>query len=56
MGGEKAALVIRFNGGIGSPPRGRGKAFGNVMVINPIGITPAWAGKRLKQTGLTMQD
>ena len=41
---------------LGSPPRRRGKDGNEVQLIAAEGITPAWAGKRLKQTGLTMQE
>ena len=40
----------------GSPPRMRGKADFDVCSDRQCGITPAYAGKRLKQTGLTMQE
>ena len=34
----------------------RGKAVGSEELPGVVGITPAYAGKRLKQTGLTMQE
>ena len=34
----------------GSPPRGRGKVHQMIEVINGLGITPAWAGKRAFQS------
>ena len=47
MGGEKprrgSGLYLR----LGSPPRGRGKAYRAAGHCTRLGITPAWAGKRL---------
>ena len=45
VGGEKAAFMVRFNGGIGSPPRGRGKENVPGPQLGAERITPAWAGK-----------
>ena len=50
VGGEKyeiegTGLTIK-----GSPPRGRGKVYFVPASAPPIGITPAWAGKRLKRS------
>ena len=39
-----------------SPPRVRGKVVAFFVYIQLGGITPAYAGKRLRQTGLTMQE
>ena len=47
MGGEKPRSYERGLFIVGSPPHGRGKVALFVFCINPIGITPAWAGKRL---------
>ena len=50
VGGEKS----RTQGGNlatrGSPPRGRGKAEAFQTLLIASGITPAWAGKRLKRS------
>ena len=47
MGGEK--LLSEWGQGwpLGSPPRGRGKAIVHLPFVLRVGITPAWAGKRL---------
>ena len=50
VGGEKGfALPLRRAGG-GSPPRGRGKGIFAILALSATGITPAWAGKRLKRS------
>ena len=50
VGGEKIVIsVFRLNGW-GSPPRGRGKAIMPGTCSSSYGITPAWAGKRLKRS------
>ena len=50
VGGEKDRKE-RFNQNpVGSPPRGRGKALEGVALSAAHGITPAWAGKRLKRS------
>ena len=49
VGGEKAAFQIITLPFQGSPPRGRGKAFPSPCGTGPVGITPAWAGKRCLQ-------
>ena len=49
VGGEKAATSAASKSNPGSPPHGRGK---EDRLVNPrlcIGITPAWAGKRLSE-------
>ena len=46
VGGEKAPQGQRLNLILGSPPRGRGKEHYAGTEYTPIGITPAWAGKR----------
>ena len=56
VGGEKLQAKDVEHDSRGSPPRRRGKVFNLLSVILFTGITPAWAGKRLRQTGLTMQD
>ena len=46
VGGEKAPVLSCGFIDLGSPPRGRGKAYCG-QVNDPLsGITPAWAGKR----------
>ena len=47
MGGEKVRLRWKPKSKKGSPPRGRGKGGAGVLILGQIGITPAWAGKRL---------
>ena len=47
MGGEKFAPLLYHTSEGGSPPRGRGKAVLEVAAVQAVGITPAWAGKRL---------
>ena len=54
--GEKRTQAHPAKTGLGSPPRMRGKADFDVCSDRQCGITPAYAGKRLKQTGLTMQE
>ena len=46
MGGEKRRLSECAQWAEGSPPRGRGKAQRLLSHSDPLGITPAWAGKR----------
>ena len=50
VGGEKAANIIVVLIEPGSPPRGRGKGSSGPLVSGVQGITPAWAGKRLKRS------
>ena len=50
MGGEKASMTRLKLWQLGSPPHGRGKECGGVIFGGPTGITPAWAGKRLKRS------
>ena len=50
VGGEKAAAAVRRCAPYGSPPRGRGKAIVAGQLRIQKGITPAWAGKRLKRS------
>ena len=45
VGGEKAAYLAGLTSGVGSPPRGRGKAVAQKFRFVHLGITPAWAGK-----------
>ena len=45
VGGEKRTAASADVGGMGSPPRGRGKVFDKLANGAPAGITPAWAGK-----------
>ena len=47
VGGEKCSVLLLGRRLLGSPPRGRGKV---PLAVEPdvrIGITPAWAGKRV---------
>ena len=50
MGGEKPADSCDCDVHTGSPPHGRGKAFLAECRYSFVGITPAWAGKRLKRS------
>ena len=50
VGGEKSISIRFAQDAAGSPPRGRGKAAMNQSTMNNQGITPAWAGKRLKRS------
>ena len=50
VGGEKWYHIILRRIRRGSPPRGRGKAHDHLVGTNKMGITPAWAGKRLKRS------
>ena len=47
VGGEKQRMPVRTDKRMGSPPRGRGKVSVEVVHNLLVGITPAWAGKRL---------
>ena len=46
MGGEKRRLSECAQWAEGSPPHGRGKGLLRRVWLLPLGITPAWAGKR----------
>ena len=46
VGGEKRHSPMVSVLAVGSPPRGRGKAFSCALTPTTSGITPAWAGKR----------
>ena len=46
MGGEKVMCNSRDGARLGSPPRGRGKAYRHSAARALPRITPAWAGKR----------
>ena len=46
VGGEKCAQPTLKGGRQGSPPRGRGKEVDEKDIVDHVGITPAWAGKR----------
>ena len=48
--GEKYVDLVSAASQIGSPPRMRGKAFDSGKLIPFFGITPAYAGKRLKRS------
>ena len=50
VGGEKLKQRMCSTAIAGSPPRGRGKDKLNVREDFAPGITPAWAGKRLKRS------
>ena|GEM_PF-561002 len=50
VGGEKISGRSHSPPRRGSPPRGRGKVVFTVFVDSLEGITPAWAGKRLKRS------
>ena len=50
VGGEKYPVHVHCHMLVGSPPRGRGKAFRSAVVTVWHGITPAWAGKSISQT------
>ena len=50
VGGEKSWNLRLFSVGAGSPPRGRGKGRRMGCPQDRPGITPAWAGKRLKRS------
>ena len=50
VGGEKDRMVDIYVGAGGSPPRGRGKVWCRREPPGNGGITPAWAGKRLKRS------
>ena len=58
MGGEKPVAMHNLTTRAGSPPHGRGKAFGRCGPRTPSRITPAWAGKRwlLVQNPCTHED
>ena len=47
VGVEKFITASLYRSGTGSPPHGRGKVGGNHVHGGLVGITPAWAGKRL---------
>ena len=49
MGGEKSLQKPDITRSVGSPPRGRGKDAFELAVFIVEGITPAWAGKRLRR-------
>ena len=50
MGGEKVGMSSSAFFIMGSPPHGRGKGLDLLAVDGDGGITPAWAGKRLKRS------
>ena len=45
VGGEKSGSISNANSQMGSPPHGRGKVNDSAAHADPVGITPAWAGK-----------
>ena len=50
VGGEKQRMPVKTDKRMGSPPRGRGKDDEHDDLDELLGITPAWAGKRLKRS------
>ena len=52
--GEKGFCVVKFIIDGGSPPRMRGKGFLHEVPVHSAGITPAYAGKRLKRSRSTV--
>ena len=54
MCGEKQELVIVLDLFVGSPPHVRGKVSRHVPLLHSTGITPAYAGKRLKRSRSTV--
>ena len=50
VGGEKKRTRASRLMLLGSPPRGRGKGRSALDIDARVGITPAWAGKRLKRS------
>ena len=50
VGGEKLGQRVPISFSLGSPPRGRGKVQNGLQLFRENGITPAWAGKRLKRS------
>ena len=54
VGGEKSHAPPAWETNMGSPPRGRGKVMGTVVIGRVEGITPAWAGK--SEVGWTTSD
>ena len=50
VGGEKIERLLGMDCDTGSPPRGRGKGVYEIDTELRYGITPAWAGKRLKRS------
>ena len=52
--GEKLILAETCKARLGSPPRMRGKEGGNLVRNRSSGITPAYAGKRLKRSRSTV--
>ena len=50
VGGEKARTLIVQDEPQGSPPHGRGKGDPGMYDLRWMGITPAWAGKRIAGT------
>ena len=53
VGGEKFAPLLYHTSEGGSPPRRRGKVVGHSGVLLDVGITHAWAGKRLTRPAMT---
>ena len=49
--GEKESLRQKCGNVLGSPPHVQGKGLRDVLVPKPLGITPAYAGKRHCQDG-----
>lgn len=53
MGGEKFVKKSPYQPAAGSPPHGRGKGVVNGRAGLLVGITPAWAGKRVSPISVT---
>ena len=56
VGGEKVALVLMLGGFVGSPPRRRGKDQLVRLDKTAVGITPAWAGKRMQLAEIAIRQ
>ena len=54
--GEKGGALITEDGVEGSPPRMRGKAFLHRTFIHQVGITPAYAGKRVNRSRIKTRE
>ena len=56
VGGEKLGRMAVAISVIGSPPRGRGKEGGPLLLTDVPWITPAWAGKRFQSASGLKSD
>ena len=50
IGGEKSPFPLLQQLVQGSPPRGRGKVYYHTRNYRCLRITPAWAGKKIRQS------